>query len=414
MQSLIISALLISICVSGKLSGSENSIDSSSIALERFKARLLYSAMLAGDWLVNNQNRKTLWESEYFNGDYGRWIYEYKPEDGFWRGSVCWTTATGIMDLLTLYERTGFPRYKEALERAAVYLKSLQILDSRVPRNYGAVREMSQLDDYIFPRDGMTATGGFMALYRFTGDKEYLERAELYADWFLKYAVNPETGWPYWSFPFNTTQLDDSNKKMGYFQGGGALFLYHLYKLTGKRKYLDQGVKPLADRLLEYFVLPDGTWKITGNNDDFGTIALLGAYRELGKKKYWDAALSRLEQLMAMQREDGALVPGNTGGCYISMLTALDMLELAKEKGIKLDTPRISTFIRRCSDFALTLQETDPGKDIKAFGGFYGQVGLEDFRREWIHARAATYSVIFNLRYEGVIKVPYYSVFGWD
>jgi len=136
MQSLIISALLISICVSGKLSGSENSIDSSSIALERFKARLLYSAMLAGDWLVNNQNRKTLWESEYFNGDYGRWIYEYKPEDGFWRGSVCWTTATGIMDLLTLYERTGFPRYKEALERAAVYLKSLQILDSRVPRNY--------------------------------------------------------------------------------------------------------------------------------------------------------------------------------------------------------------------------------------------------------------------------------------
>ena len=378
------------------------------------KARLLYSAMLAGDWLVNNQNKETLWGSEYFNGDYGRWIYEYNTKNDFWRGSVCWTMATGIMDLIALYERTGRATYKEAIDRAAIYLKSLQILDCRTTRNFGAFREMSQVDEYIFPRDGMTAMGGFLALYSHTGDKEYLERAGLYAEWYLKNAINPETGWPYWSFPFNTTKLDDSNKKMGHFQGGGGLFLYYLYKLTGNRKYLDEGVKLLADNLLKYYVDKDGAWKITGNNDDFGTITLLAAYRELGDKRYWDAALKRLELLISLQREDGALVPGNTGGCFISMITALDMLELAREKGLKIDRERIETFISRCSDFTLTLQETDPGKGVKAYGGFYGQLDLQDFRREWIHARATTYSVIFNLRCEGKIKVPFYSIYGWD
>ncbi len=96
------------------------------------------------------------------------------------------------------------------------------------------------------------------------------------------------------------------------------------------------------------------------------------------------------------------------------MITALDMLELAREKGLKIEWERIETFISRCSDFTLTLQETDPGKGVKAYGGFYGQLDLQDFRREWIHARATTYSVIFNLRCEGKIKVPFYSIYGWD
>lgn len=107
-------------------------------------------------------------------------------------------------------------------------------------------------------------------------------------------------------------------------------------------------------------------------------------------------------------------MPGNTGGCYISALTALEMLDLAKEKGIKIDTERIEKFIRRCADFALGMQEIVPCSGIKACGGFYGQIDLKDFRREWIHARATTYSVIFNLRYEGEIKVPFYSIYGWD
>ena len=378
---------------------------------QQYNAGLLYSAMLAGDWLVNNQNKKTLWENDYFNGDYGRWLYEYNVKDGFWRGSVCWTMSTGIMDLIMLYDRTGLPRYKDAIDRAAVYLKSLQILDVRNPRNFGAVREMSQLDNYIFPRDGMTTVGGYLALYRFTKDSEYLERAKLYADWYLKYAINPETGWPYASFPFDNA---DFNKHMGYYQAGGGVFLYHLYKITGNRKYFEKGTKHLADKFLEYFTNEDGSWKLDYNNDDFGAITLLCVYRETNEKKYWQAVQNRIEQLMSTQKDDGALVPGNTGGCYVAALTALNMLDLAKEKGIEIDKPRLEKFIRRCSDFALTLQETDPASGIKANGGFYGQINLKDFRKEWIHARATTYSILFNLRYEGKINVPFYSVHGWD
>ena len=383
-------------------------------AEDQYNARLLHSAMLAGDWLVNNQNKKTLWENEYFNGDYGRWLYEYNINDGFWRGSVCWTTATGIMDLIMLHERTAIPRYKDAIDRATLYLKSLQILDSRNPRNFGAVREMSQLDKYIFPRDGMTTVGGFLALYRFTGDNEYLERAKLYADWYLKYAINPETGWPYHSFPFNTDQIDSDNKQMGYFQAGGGVFLYHLYKTTGDRKYFDKGTKHLADKFLEYFVNDDGSWKLDYNNDDFGAITLLCAYRELDDKKYWNAVEKRIEQLMSDQTDDGALVPGNTGGCFVAALTAMNMIDLAKEKGIEVDKPRLQKFIRRCTNFALTLQETDPASGTKAYGGFYGQINLKDFRKEWLHARATTYSILSNLRCEGKVSIPFYSVHGWD
>ena len=111
--------------------------------------------MLAGDWLVNNQEKRTLGK-EPFSGDYGRWLYEYKPLQPFWRASVCWTTATGIMALSLLSERTGLPKYKEAIEKASLHLKSLQILDSRDQRTYGAVREITQHSNYIFPRDGVT------------------------------------------------------------------------------------------------------------------------------------------------------------------------------------------------------------------------------------------------------------------
>ena len=85
-------------------------------------------------------------------------------------------------------------------------------------------------------------------------------------------------------------------------------------------------------------------------------------------------------------------------------------LEAAEIRRMEVPTPRLE---RRCAEFAVTVQETKPD-DVKAFGGFYGQLNLADFRREWIHARATTYSVIFNLRYEGLVKVPFYSAFGWD
>ncbi len=42
----------------------------------RLKARLLESAALAGDWLVNNQEKREVFHQP-FSADYGRWLYEY-------------------------------------------------------------------------------------------------------------------------------------------------------------------------------------------------------------------------------------------------------------------------------------------------------------------------------------------------
>ena len=178
----------------------------------RDKAGLLISAALAGDWLVNNQEKRTLGR-EPFSGDYGRWLYEYKTPDKFWRGSVCWTTGTGIMGLALLHERTGLAKYRDAIDRAASYLKSLQVLDSRHPRTFGALREINQQSTYIFPRDGSTAgIGGYLALYRITGDKDYLARAQLYGDWFLKNAINPNTNWPAYSVSLEGTPIDPQDR----------------------------------------------------------------------------------------------------------------------------------------------------------------------------------------------------------
>jgi hypothetical protein len=374
--------------------------------------RLLYSAILAGDWLVNNQEKRTN-GTQPFSADYGRWLYEYKLPDSSWRRSTCWTTATGLMALVSLYERTGFSKYKDAIDRAALYLKSLQVMDSRNLITYGALAEHTPLSDFSYPRDGATGgLGGYLALYRFTGEKEYLDRAELFADWFLRSAMNPLIQWPYYTVRFDGRHIGPSDSKARYmqaWQAGAGLFFYHLYKVTGKRVYFDKGVVPFAEGLVEKGLLLQGK----ANNDDFATITLLCAYRELGDKRYWDVAVKRLTQLMNSQREDGAVVPGNTGGMYISAITALDAMQLAEEKKLDMDRERLQAFVRRSAEFALSLQETKPD-DVKSFGGFYGQTNLENFRREWIHARATTYSVIFNLRYEGVVKVPFYSAFGWD
>ena len=386
----------------------------------RLKAQLLYSAMLAGDWLVNNQEKR-LQSNEPFSADYGRWLYEYKAVQQSWRGSTCWTAGTGIMGLVSLYERTGAPRYKEAIDRAARYLKSLQILDSRNRRNYGALREHTPMSDFSFPRDGATGMGGLLALYRFTGDKEYLERARLFADWYLREGFNPATQWPSYTFPFDPSKVDPADRRAGAWQAGSGIFLYHLYKITGDRVYLDKGVVPFAEGLVRNALQKFGLLQVPietkdgsfDNNDDFATLTLLAAYREVGDKRYWDTAMKRLNLLIEHQREDGAVVPGNTGGMYISAITAADALELAAAKGLPIGRERMARFVRRSAEFALSLQETRPD-DLKAFGGFYGQTNLQNFRREWIHARATTYSVIFNVRYEGAVKVPFYSVFGWD
>ena len=265
--------------------------------------------------------------------------------------------------------------------------------------------------------------GGYLALYRVTKDRDYLERAELYANWFLNHAINPNTNWPVWGITLDKLPImDPEDRRAAAWQAGSGLFFYHLYKVTGKRLYFEKGVLPLAEGLVKHahekggidtFYSSGGHLETRANNDDFANQTLLAAYRETGDRRYWEVAVKRLENLMDSQREDGVVVPGVTAGLFVSGLSALDAMELAAEKKQPIDRPRLEKFLARIAAVAPSFQETDPA-DIKAFGGYYGQLNLADFRREWIHARATTYSIIFNLRYEGVVKPPYFSVFGWD
>ena len=99
---------------------------------------------------------------------------------------------------------------------------------------------------------------------------------------------------------------------------------------------------------------------------------------------------------------------------FITGLTALNMLDMARKEKLPLDTGKTEEFIRKLSAFANSMQVTNVSDGVMAYGGYWCQTDLANFTRTWIHARATTYSVLFNLRYEGVVDVPYYSVYGWD
>ena len=375
------------------------------------------SAVLAGQWYLNNQNTEERpWGTVRDSADLGRFVYEYFPARKWARGNVCWGQAVGIMALLSLHRRTNDPKYLESARLAAEYLKSLQILDRRNPRNFGALREHTPQTTWTFPRDAATGGMGFAALYRATGDKEYLQRLRLLCDWFIDHCMGQEK-WPARQFAFDKEQQDRTAKE--YFMVGSGLMFYYAYRLTGEKRYVDQGLVPICDPLAaDYHVRPwgpsppalesQGVWP---TQDDFASEALLAAYRATGHKKYFDAAKRHADWLVSVQKENGAY-SGYGSAVFVAGLHLLDLCRVIEEEKMGIDTAPYLRAVRQGARFGLSLQERTPG-DVRTYGGLYGQNPF-GVSRERIHHRETGYSVIFHLRYEGKVAVPYYSVFGWE
>ena len=363
------------------------------------------SAFLAGEWYLNTQNTaENPWGGIHDSADLGRFIYEYFPARRWARGNVVWGQAVGIMGLLGLHQRTGRRQYLDAALRAAEYMKSLQILDPRDP-DLGAMREKTPQEKEILRRDTATGGMGLAALYRHTGDKEYLYRARLLADWYLK------THQPWANVPREKRQV---------FQVGAGLMYYYVYKLTAEKRYLDGLVaicEPLAD---DYHVRPWGPQsrqgpetldEQLGANDDFASIALLAAYRATGDRKYFDAVERHADWLVSVQAEDGSF-PGFSAAVYVAGMTMLELCRVIELEKLATDTVPFYRAVHRGARFGLSLQERQP-YDRMTYGGFWGQTNF-GLNKDRIHHRVTGYSLIFNLRYEGRLDAPYYSTFGWD
>lgn len=276
------------------------------VALQRQARRCLVEA---ANWAVRNQVRDA-WPA--WDANRGRFPYHILIDPAkrarhpqVW--STCWKTARAAQGLYSAWLVTGHEKHLTAANRAMEYVATLQVFDPACEPFHGAFREESPQGLHVASRDGIEAIQGFISGYQVTRNLRYLARAVAGADFLLR-AIDRDwwpfhTGWP----------LEDRVKPFDHFCFyAGALMFAQLYGLTGDRRYLEQGVMPFADRILERYVRADGalaeeataeavyqvhhvtrTGKLAGVlvNDDGLGVALLAAYAVTGSPRYRDAAV---------------------------------------------------------------------------------------------------------------------------
>ncbi|HOX05097.1 MAG TPA: hypothetical protein PK280_01745 [Planctomycetota bacterium] len=384
---------------------------------EKEKARYLEAARLGGRWLVNNQNAPgQTWGGVRHSADEGRFIYEYFPATGDCRGMGVWGQALAVCGLYALAKvpNPDGADFRAAAELGTGYLLSLQFLDSRRPKGYGGFREQTPQQAWSYPRDGATGCFALAQLYRETGKAEFLERANLFCEWYRRHGSNA-AGWPHDYFDFETGE--GSCKIPGDWQTGGSLAYYYTAQAAKDRHWLEEGFRPAMEQLLTIGDPTDagyhphlwhGECRITTGNGDFSNVALVAAYLAFEDERYLKLLRRRLDLLLGMQDADGSLP--NYGSTFVFALDALDFLELVKARRLPDKTERLVDGLLRAARFGLTLQETGL-RDRRAYGGIYGQssFGVSPDR---VHQRDTNYGMHLYLRLAGH-EAPVVSAFGW-
>jgi hypothetical protein len=368
----------------------------------------------AAEWYVGSQVKiaKPFWDANF-----GRFIYTYHMPTKRAVLGISWTQARAIMVLLGAYELTGEQRYLAAARLGGEYIRNLQVLDPRDPRCYGAIREEVPTSWYVNVRDSAEAACGLMHLYRITKHEEYLYRARLWANWFLANCLD-ESGWP-----IGKLYLYE-NKPAGearFYQAGGAHVFYYLHNATGWSTYVERGLLPLVDGLLERFVRDDGAIITTSDdahhgtrqareagvavNDDGAGTAMLVGYAATKRQRYLDAAVRYGRYLV---KQDIPELWAALGG---RMIFLYDLARVARDK-------QFSQWADARVEELLTRQQLETD-DPLARGGFIG----EDEPPQWycggkgdqyVVNRATAYSALALMRCHGQITGPYYGADRWD
>jgi hypothetical protein len=286
------------------------------------KETIINCALECAEWQLRNQVK------DRQDANRGRFIRSFDKASGSLIYTGNWQTGAALMSLLSVYRRTKDVKYLEAAEYAGHYLMSLQILDQREPRYYGAIRELTPQSIEFAPRDATTAAWAFVWLYKFTGDEEYLRRAVLFGDFHLKYCMCE--GWPRYAC-YMERKFPDFYAR-GSFQSGTGLFYYDLFMASEDSRYIEFGLRPIADNYLKYFIKDNGeiiqereifTWNLEAEseqkdvtpsmhmfNDDFGAAMLQTASDLFKDEKYREGARKYAQWLASHQDDDGGFCDG--------------------------------------------------------------------------------------------------------
>jgi hypothetical protein len=383
------------------------------------KAEYLEAARLAGYWLVNTQNTPARPWGPYHvedSADAGRFVEKTCPSRDYRKPAGVWLTGLYLCGLAELPKAPVLDKhlYETALKLGAKYLKSLQCFDARWPKAVGGFHEVCPGCAYSAPRDAATGAYALLALFLETGEKEYLDRATRFAEWYSTHGSDRE------GFPWDDFDLPSGkgvSRKRGDWQAGGALLYYQLWKLTGDARW-KKALKRVLDVLEKICAAGPkgdtaytfhGDCVISVGNDDFANTVLLAGHEVFGEKRYLELFAARLRTELERQDARGAF-PGY-GGTFVTALELLEALDYAAAQGVEiLPEAELVEPLLRAARFSLTLQEKS-SPDRWMLGGVYGQSNYAH-ARDVVHGRDAGYALQLWLRLAGC-RASTYTVLGW-
>lgn len=379
------------------------------------KALFLNAARLTANWMVNTQNTEQRpWMPYRVNqsADNGRFLEKVCPAREDRVPSGVWLTGLYLCGL-TAMDKTPVlnrDRYRYAVECGARFLKSLQCFDARWPKAVGGFHEVWPGQPYSAPRDAASGAFGLVALYEATGDKDLLDRAIRFGQWYSTHGSDAD-GYPWDDFNLETGA--GTSHKRGDWQAGGALIYWMLWTLTGDEAWKTP-LKKALDVLLDICANDPGTDTaytfhgdniISIGNDDFATIALLAGHKLFQDRRYLDCAASRLRAELARQAPSGAF-PGY-GGTFVTALELIEALDMAEHGTEVLPPDEIREPLLRAARHSLALQETTIA-DRYVHGGVYGESNYGQ-SRDVVHGRDTAYALQLWLRLAGY-RAPTYEV----
>lgn len=369
-------------------------------------------ALMIGDWMLRNQVKNP------FDANCGRGIDLYDARRDYLYMTANWTSGILCACFCALYRRTGERRWLDAAERAGRYIMSLQVLDPRKKAYFGLFRELTPQSVECAPRDSVSAAWGLVWLYNTTGNREYLERALLFAEWHLSYAMID--GWPKYAL-YMRDDLPDFYAQ-GSFQSGTGLFYHDLFVASGDARYVERGFRPIAVNYRDNFVMADGSLILereafTGRavemppgvhmhayNDDFGAAMLQTAADFFKDESFRDAARRYALWLVSQQDPDGAFAGGAApSGVPTSLMYYHDL-------GVHYQDRTLLDARRRSLNKLLEMQHLDTG-DPRLDGGIQGALDLlgnppeiPHAPKKHVHIRCSSYALMALLKLESDLQ----------
>jgi len=378
-------------------------------------------ALLGADWFVNTQ---LVTAEPAHDANHGRVVYNHHLPSGLLCRGLSWSQGRAIMCLLAAYELTGREKYLASAVYAGHYLQyALQQMDARHRRSFGSFREEIPLSRFCYPRDGIEGAFGLLMLHLFTGERDYLERCELFAKWYLREAYHGDARWVAGRVGFDD---DSDHVRYSYIQAGGAPFFWHLHRLTGNGRYRSMVLR-FGEGMLKRFIDPEtgavtsGRKRLRGHshhvasitgrqfvsNDDGSMIGLTCAHAATGKRssRFLDAAVRYGRWLMT----DCPRPLPNFAGTGLHAINLTELAELTGDRG----------YVRSARELMadqVRLQVNAP-KQPDRHGGYRGEdepphayvKGATG--REFLTTRVTAYSTLALFRLAGV-HGPSYSCLG--